>query len=65
MVVNLFDYHLQGSSSSPLPGEVHTPVTLAFGQPILIGIKLGTPNYRKRWSNGLSGNKFTFKFTLS
>ena len=64
VVVNLYDYHLQGSCSSPLPGELRTPVTLAFGQPSRIGIKLGTPNGRKRWSNGkyfipvaLSGNK--------
>ena len=64
VVVNLFDYHLQGSGSSPLPGELRTPVTLAFGQPSRIGIKLGTSNCWKRWSNGkyispvaLSGNK--------
>ena len=40
VVVNLYDYHLQGSGSSPLPGELRTPVTLAFGQPSRIGIKL-------------------------
>ena len=44
VVVNLYDYHLQGSGSSPLPGELRTPVTLALGQPSRIGIKLGTPN---------------------